>query len=49
MLQLYSGFCPNIFKSTKDFNSQCNHIACLIKFGLLHKMKGSSRTRSTEV
>jgi hypothetical protein len=49
MLQLYSDLCPNIFKSTKDFISQYNHIACLIRFGLLHKMKWSSRTSSTEV
>jgi hypothetical protein len=49
MLQLYSDFCPNIFKSTKDFISQYNHIACFIRFGLLHKMKWTSRTRSTEV
>jgi hypothetical protein len=28
---------------------QYNHIACLIQFGLLHKMKWSSRTSSTEV
>lgn len=49
MLQLYSDFCPNILKSTKHFISQYNHIACLIQFGLLHKMKWSSRTRSTEV
>jgi hypothetical protein len=49
MLQLYSDFCPKIFKSTKDFISQYNHIAFLIQFGLLHKMEWSSRTRSTEV
>jgi len=30
MLQLYSDFCPNIFKSTTDFISQYNYIACLI-------------------